>query len=152
MPLPLISLYAAVPSLIGSGDISLPAQLGPEAAKSIAGIQTLPRQDSAAPLILPRACSQDLESPAGGEEYTLRSIVQGPFVKQDWKTSRDELLRFLSLPRSSASEARSRFYLGQAYYFSGLYRESLFEFLLVEAQYPQESVEWIQAVLARLVK
>jgi hypothetical protein len=151
MPLPLISLYAAVSSINSTGEIPQLSLLGSEAAKAIAGIK-VPEPAADPPLKKPRAFSQDLEIPAGGEEYTLRSIVQDSFVKRDWPRSRDELIRFLSLPRSSATEARAHFYLGQAYYFSELYRESLFEFLLVEAQYPQEAAEWIQAVLARLVK
>ncbi|MDR1905271.1 MAG: hypothetical protein LBQ88_23695 [Treponema sp.] len=151
MPLPLISLYAAAPTINSTGEIPQPALLGAEAVKAIAGIKA-PEPNAGLPLKKPRAFNQDLEIPAGGEEYTLRSIVQDSFVKRDWIKARDELIRFLSLPRSSASESRARFYLGQAYYFSELYRESLFEFLLVEAQYPQEAAEWIQAVLARLVK
>jgi hypothetical protein len=151
MPLPLISLYAAVPSINSTGEIPQPGPLGSEAAKALAGIK-VPEPAADTPLKKPRAFNQDLEIPAGGEEYTLRSIVQDSFVKRDWPRARDELIRFLSLPRSSATEARARFYLGQAYYFSELYRESLFEFLLVEAQYSKEAVEWIQAVLARLVK
>ncbi|MDR2094218.1 MAG: hypothetical protein LBP76_01705 [Treponema sp.] len=151
MPLPLISLYTAAPSLNSTGEIPQPSPLGSEAAKAVAGIKG-PEPVAEPPLKKPRAFSQDLEIPAGGEEYTLRSIVQDSFVKRDWGRACDELIRFLSLPRSSASEARARFYLGQAYYYSGLYRESLFEFLLVEAQYPQEAEEWTQAVLARLVR
>jgi hypothetical protein len=151
MPLPLISLYAAAPSLNSTGEIPQPGPLGSEAAKAIAGIK-VPEASVEPPLKNPRAFSQDLEIPAGGEEYTLRSIVQDSFVKRDWPRARDELIRFLALPRSAATEARARFYLGQAYYFSALYRESLFEFLMVEAQYPQEAAEWMQAVLVRMVK
>jgi TolA-binding protein len=56
------------------------------------------------------------------------------------------------LPRSSPAESRARFYLGQAYYYSGNYREALFEFLLIRDVFPAEGSEWVQATLAAMVK
>jgi hypothetical protein len=151
MPLPLISLYTAVPGAEGLGEPPPPAPLSPEAAKAVGSIQT-PERRAPAAVRRKRAFDQDLEVPAGGEEYSLRSIVQGSFTKGDWKNSIEELLRYLSLPRSRASEARARFYLGQAYYFSGAPRKALFEFLFVQPLYPEEAREWVQASLAALVR
>jgi hypothetical protein len=163
MPLPLISVQGAVPGSDAFLEAPLPGTLDPEVAKALGGLlPSLPGAaagetslgegpEKKAPLKRPRAFNQDLEIPAGGEEYTIRSIVQGPFVKRDWEAGKDELVRFLSLPRTRAVEARARFYLGQVYYFRGEYRESLFEFLRIQQDYPAEAREWIQAVLAAMI-
>ncbi len=150
MPLPLISIHTAVPgAALNAGLPANRAALSAEAAKAVA-FWTAAAAQPRRPEKKPRAFAQDLLAPAGGEEYTLRAIVQGPFAKRDWAAATEEFAKYLSLPRSTASEARARFYLGQAYYFSGQNREALFEFLSVKNQYPEEASEWIQAVLPRL--
>ncbi|MDR2403242.1 MAG: hypothetical protein LBD78_04365 [Spirochaetaceae bacterium] len=150
MPLPLISIDAISP---GSKDhVELPARvpLSEEASRALASIRPQ-RQIAKKNLKSPRAFSQDLQTPGGGEESTLRSIVQGSFMKWDWEKSREELLRYLALPRSESSEARARFYLGQVYYYTRDTREALFEFLSIQSQYPEEANEWIQATLAQMI-
>jgi hypothetical protein len=150
MPLPQISLYTTLSGTNVVSD-SPPVELSAEAVRAVAGLGT-PKKGSSRPEILSRVFAQDLEAPAGGEDYTLRSIVQGPFIKQDWNNSREELIRFLSLPRSETSETKARFYLGQSYYFSGQPREALFEFLMIQPYHPEETGIWIQATLANLIK
>ncbi|MDR1278784.1 MAG: hypothetical protein LBK02_08535, partial [Treponema sp.] len=150
MPLPLISINKAVPGSDRYSESPSQSPLGPDAAKAVASI---PRVKTNPPALKkPRAFSRDLEAPAGGEEAQLRHIVQGPFVKRDWQNAQAELLRYLSLPRSGPSEARARFYLGQTYYFSGNNREALIEFLMVQTQYPEETKEWINAILAVMIR
>jgi len=152
MPLPLISLQAAVPGL-GDLDDQPSGRLSPQAAVAVASFlsgYTPPVPVSPETLKNPRAFSQDLQTPTGGEEYTVRSIVQGSFARKDWPAARDELRRFLSLPRTTATEFRARFYLGQALFFCGDYRNSLFEFLRIQDLYPDESREWIQVALSLL--
>jgi hypothetical protein len=152
MPLPLISVYTAAPWTDGLSEIPPAAPLSAEAAKAVADLRT-PRP-SRRPSETPRAFREDMpDSPErGGEEAALRAIVQGPFSNWNWAGSREELLRFLSLPRSAQVEARARFYLGQAYYFSGLSREALLEFLSIQSSYPRESAEWVDAVLNLLAQ
>jgi hypothetical protein len=150
MPLPLVSVSNAVPGSDSYSEIPAPLPLGPDAAKALEAIQKV--TPNPPPLKKARAFRRDLEPPAGGEESLLRSIVQGPFVGEDWQTCRTELLRYLALPRSELSEARARFYLGQVYYFSGGYREALIEFLMVQPHYPGEANEWITAALERITR
>jgi hypothetical protein len=150
IPLPLISVNAVSPGS-GYGDVPSPTPLSPEAARAVNGLG-LQGVTPRLPQKTPRVFEQDLEPPSGGEEYALRSIVQGPFRNRDWTSCKDELIQYLSLPRSAASEGRARFYLAQAYYFTGSYREALFEFLTVQSGYPQEATEWIQAALAMLTR
>jgi hypothetical protein len=125
-----------------------PAPLREETARALDTVQR--PQPGPPPVKRPRVFARDLEAPSGGEEAILRTIVQGPFVKREWQSARDDLLQYLSLPRSTAAEARARFYLGQTYYYSGKNREALIEFLFVQGRYPDESNEWIEAVLAVL--
>jgi hypothetical protein len=129
----------------------MPTPLSPEAARAVNSLRG-PGTSARLPQKTPRVFDQDLEPPAGGEEYALRSIVQGSFKNRDWPVCREEILQFLSLPRNAAAESRARFYLAQAYYFSGSYREALFEFLTVQSNYPDEAAEWIQAALAMLTR
>ncbi|MDR0386921.1 MAG: hypothetical protein LBH57_02675 [Treponema sp.] len=150
IPLPLISMNAVSPGS-GYGDVPSPTPLSPEAARAVnsLGLQRV------TPRFLqktPKVFDQDLEPPSGGEEYPLRSIVQGSFKNRDWPVCKDELTQYLSLPRSAASENRARFYLAQVYYFTGSYREALFEFLTVQSDYPQEAADWIQTVLTMLTR
>ncbi len=153
MPLPLMSVQSAVPPsgvlMDASSVLPQALALSAEAAKAVASLPPpLKRIERAEKR--PRAFSEDLEAPAGGEEYTLRSVVQGPFARKDWTAAAEQLEKFLSLPRSARAEGRARFYLGQSYYFSGNMRNALFQFLLVQTNYPGEASEWIQAVLPRL--
>jgi TolA-binding protein len=77
-------------------------------------------------------------------------IRSGINRKKNWEESARQIARYLSLSRTAKSEARARYYLGQAYYFSGRYPDALFEFLLAQSQYYAESQEWINAILPRL--
>ncbi len=86
----------------------------------------------------------------GGEEYTLKSIVDGPFSASDWKKAISALSGYLNIRHSQPVENRARYYLGQAYYFAGDYRQSFLEFLFVEnALYP-EVQPWMDALLREL--
>ncbi|HNY20973.1 MAG TPA: hypothetical protein PKO22_02375 [Treponemataceae bacterium] len=100
---------------------------------------------------VPYVFRSDLESTSGGEEYTLRQIVETNFRSSSWKAAITELTGFLSVRRSSETAARAHFYLGEAYYFSGNYRQGVLEFLLSQDRYYNQSREWIQYVLKDMV-
>jgi hypothetical protein len=150
IPLPFISVNAVSPG-IGYGDVPTPTPLSPEAAQAVNGLRK-PEARAQVPQKTPRVFDQDLEPPSGGENHALRTIVQSSFRNRDWALCRDDLLQYLSLSHSAASESRARFYLAQSYYFAGAYREALFEFLTVQAHYPDEAAEWIQATLTMLIR
>ncbi|MDR2618311.1 MAG: hypothetical protein LBC62_05510 [Treponema sp.] len=149
MPLPMISVTAAVPATDAFGETPVQAGLSAKAAKALEDVPVSRKQ--AVPEKQPRVFSRDVDDSPRGEDYALRAVVQGSFANRDWEACRDELKRYLSLPRSGESEARARFYLGQCYYFLGQFREGLFEFLSARPFYPEESPEWIQASLNALV-
>ena len=93
----------------------------------------------------------DIKSEAGGEEYSLRQILETSFMTRSWEQTIDELNRFLNIRRTSSTTARAHFYLGEAYFFIGDYRKALLEFLMAQDQYFNQSREWIQYVLERMV-
>ena len=151
MPLPLISAHAAIPGTNTFSGPPAPAELSAEAAKALGNIP--PRSRSETVKKKPRVFARDLDtSNAGIEEYALGSIIRGSFSQKNWNSARDELVRFLALPRSAEINARSRFYLGQCYYFLHQNREALFEFLAIQDRYPSESREWIEACLTNPVR
>jgi hypothetical protein len=134
-----------------SGETYSPADLSPQAARVLENVPARLPLDPA--LKRPRVFARDLEiHPAGGEEYTLTSIIKGSFAAREWETAREDLVRFLALPRSPEAKARAQFYLGQCCYFLYKPREGLFEFLAVQERYPAETMEWIQASLDMMKK
>ena len=143
MPLPQMSPQAAVPGMNAYSGTPLQTELSPHATKVLGNLPA--RQ---APLKKPRVFARDLDtSPAGGEEYVLTSIVKASFTAKKWEAAKDELVRFLALPRSAEVKARAKFYLGQCYYFLGMPRDAIFEFLGIQHSYPAEAAEWIKASL-----
>jgi hypothetical protein len=126
-------------------------ELSPQAARALEDIPVRPLDDPS--LKKPRVFARDIAvHPAGSEEHALASIITGAFAARDWEGSRDELTRFLALPRSAEVRARAKFYLGQSCYFLHKPRDGLFEFLALQERYPAESMEWIQASLEMMKK
>jgi hypothetical protein len=94
----------------------------------------------------------DLAAAAGGEEFSLKKILDGSFKNGDWAKTIIELNDFLSVRRTSGTASRAHFYLGEANYFSGNYQQSLLEFLNAEDLYYNQSREWIQYALEEIIK
>ncbi len=84
-----------------------------------------------------------------GEDAALQTIAVAAGTG-DYKASAESLNHFLSTRHSPATEARARFYLGQAYYLRGQYREALKEFVFANAAFYVETQPWIDACLEKL--
>jgi len=149
MPLPLLSIQGAT-TIFGIHATLPPVQeLSTEAVKALEDVPPRPAPEIV--LKSPRVFARDLEvSHVLGEDFALSAIVTGPFAAQNWQAARDELIGFLSLPRSPEAQARARFYLGQSYYFLHRPREGLLEFLAIQELHPAEAMAWIQAALNML--
>ena len=146
MPLPQLATMTAASGNELSANASAPVELSPQAARVLESIPVRPPVDPASRS--PRVFARDLEVyTAGGEEQALSYIIRGSFGRRDWESARNELSSFLALPRSPEVTARSRFYLGQCFYFMNRPREGLFEFLAIQDLFPGESREWVQASL-----
>jgi hypothetical protein len=147
IPLPPVSVESARNGLAPDFPSSPLSEEALSAARALAGpvSKTVPFRE-------PGVFLEDVEGVSSeGENGRLGQIVRGPFSSRKWEEAGEELRRFLSLPRPTAMESRSRFYLGQVYYFTGKPREALFEFLSARNTYPNETNPWIDATLARLV-
>jgi hypothetical protein len=85
-----------------------------------------------------------------GEEYTLKTILKGPFENGSWIETEKQLKNFLTIYLSSTIRTRCRYYLGQSYYFQGRYREAFLEFLAAENDFYAEVQPWLDAILGKL--
>jgi len=142
MPLPGLSFFPAPEKLTLDTE---------EAARAEASIK---QQSGSRSRVVPEAAifPEDLLQGATGEEYQLRSIVQGSFSFKEWKNAEEEFRRFLELPRGKNNKAKAHFYLGQVYYFQDKRREALLSFLNAQDTYPVETGFWIQTVLGSFSK
>lgn len=95
--------------------------------------------------------TSDIQSVSGGEEYNLKKILEASFATHLWPEAITSLTQFLSIRRTEETTARAHFYLGEAYFFTGNYRASLLEFLLSQDLYQNQSREWIQYVLEKMI-
>jgi len=93
----------------------------------------------------------DVNSDTRGEEFVLRQVLAETFRQKKWEETITALERFLTIRRSPRTKARTHFYLGQAYNFTGRYHEALKEFLLSQDEYYAQSREWIQYILRRII-
>ena len=152
-PLPYLQPWRDM--LQGDGD-ALPHPLPPQritrlepatAAAVERLIESLPEQRSrarAATVLL-----QETDLSDKGVAFTLRSIVDGPFSHGQWRQARDQIENLLTLPLPSEVEARARFYLGQTFYYEGLFERAVLEFLLARPHYHVQASDWIAASLRR---
>lgn len=90
--------------------------------------------------------SETADYPGGATE--LSSIVSACFNTKNWLKAESELSKYIAGTNSNSAKQRAEFYLAEAYYFLGKKRQSLLLFLSLRDQYPLESAEWIDAVIA----
>ncbi|MDR0503842.1 MAG: hypothetical protein LBH16_11040 [Treponema sp.] len=148
IPLPVLSRNV-MPDGFFLNSIQRPQPLSEASSVMLRNTQMPPK----VPLVLktPRIFTVDMQSPSSGEESALFQVVNEYFEKKDWEEARSGLLLYLSLPRSRDAEARARFYLGQTLYFTGKYKDALFEFLAIKSIHPEEAASWVDAVLEAMV-
>jgi hypothetical protein len=87
--------------------------------------------------------------PPSGESKTLAEILAKDFTRTNWDESVRQLKNYLTLPLSKNLQSKAHFYLAQAYYQSGHYKESLMEFLYVQDELTDYAQPWIDNTLQR---
>jgi len=153
-PLPNLAVPFGVQSGLPSSDAGAPAlpPVQPVAAATEKAIRLLLQEAGgrapAAPT--PKVLDSDLGTPSSNETGQLLEIVQGSFRLGDMGGTQRKILGFLSLKRSPQLAAHARFYLGQSYWFQGMPRQALLEFLASSDFYYRESQPWIDAALNTL--
>ena len=84
-----------------------------------------------------------------GDDYTLFAIINERFTPKDWENAEKDLRRFLHINRSEEVNARAFFYLGQALYFNGKYRQALECFQNSQRFFPVLSKKWSERAIDR---
>lgn len=95
----------------------------------------------------PEILEEDQLPAPRGAEYTLRTILEGPFANLAWEEALGQLTNFLSLPLSADIRARALFYRAQCYYFTGDADRAFVEFLLARDEYFREVEGWLDVIL-----
>ena len=90
--------------------------------------------------------SETADYPGGTTE--LSSIISACFSTKNWLRAENELSKYIATSNSNSAKQRAEFYLAEVYYFLGKKRQALLLFLSLRDQYPLESAEWIDAVIA----
>ncbi|MBQ9630784.1 MAG: hypothetical protein IJR49_04280, partial [Treponema sp.] len=90
---------------------------------------------------------EDLVSPDRGDDYLLFDVLRNTFIKKDYESSVKDLSNLLAKDIREDVRKRTQFYLGQSYYFSGLYSDALVSFLSLSNDYPALTKKWINSSL-----
>lgn len=96
----------------------------------------------------PTVLSEDRMPEPEGAEYTLRTILEGPFSRMAWESALVQLNNFFTLPLSPELEARAHFYRAQVYYFLGDRQRAILELLLARDRHFVEVEGWLDRVLS----
>lgn len=114
-------------------------------------IQAYVKEDAPVAELEPRIFQSDLAGISQNtEEARLQSIIKESFTWRKWPEAISALSALLSSVKDTNVETRARYYLGQAYYFTGLYNNTMTEMLAVQAKLPGETSLWIQLSLNAL--
>jgi hypothetical protein len=150
VPLPFLQLENRLSTgrRLGDPRILIPrrTEIGPETKASLdrllAGLT--PRESRTdEPMILPVDRLPDPE----GAEYTLRTILDGPFARMAWESALVQLENYFTLPLTPDLAARAHFYRAQVYHFLGDDRTAVLEFLLARDAYYVEVAAWLDRIL-----
>lgn len=150
LPLPFLQLTTDLETGGRLGDtlITVPASrpLSPETAAAMDSVLERlgpSRRRAPAPTVLP---DDALPAPRGAE-FTLRTILDGPFARLAWEDAIIQLNNFLTLPLDDQLRSRAIFYRAQCYYFTGDTRRALVELLLARDDYFTDVEAWLDMIL-----
>jgi hypothetical protein len=151
IPLPFLQLQNRLTSETELEDprlgIAEPRPLSAETRESLASLLqtvTVPPIPEPGPSLLPADTTPEPE----GADYTLRTILEGPFEQMAWEEALEQLDRFFMLPLTNELAARGHFYRAQLYYHLGEHQASILEFLLARERYYVEVEMWLSHILS----
>ena len=96
----------------------------------------------------PEVLPEDMLPSPRGAEFTLRTILDGPFTNLAWEDALLQLNNFLSLPLSSDIRSRALFYRAQCFFFTGESERAFVEFLLARDMHFAEVEGWLDVILS----
>lgn len=150
VPLPFIQLQNRLATGRRLGDPRIPIpEPQPIDATTDAEIAALLERvgPPAAPADPPAILAIDRAPEPEGAEYTLRTIIEGPFARMAWEAALTQLDNFLLLPLTADLEARAHFYRAQIYYRLGESSRAILELLLARDRYYVEVEAWLDRIL-----
>lgn len=157
LPLPLLPLSLEIDSgeqlsTPRTGALPVPKSLDPATNKAVSSLMTKLKGEKDPEM--KSVVLQEDKGPivSGGEEYTLKSILNKEFAEKRWLESERLLKNFLSVHRSEEIEQRGRFYLGQTLYFQKKYRESFMQFILIRDNLYTQVSPWIDRLFTILIE
>ena len=151
LPLPFLALRNEVATGDDLADLhtGIPSRrmaLSDEAREGVASLihslRPLPPQ-----VVYPAVLEDDSIPEPQGAEFTLRTIVDGPFANRSWQEAVEQLGYYFALPLTPELRARAHFYRAQAYYFLGDQQLAFAEFLLARDHYYVEVRPWLDLIL-----
>ncbi len=96
----------------------------------------------------PAVLAEDRLPEPQGAEYTLRTIIDGPFRRRAWEEAIVQLENYFTLPLPPDLAARAHFYRAQAYYFTGERQQAILEFVLAREHHYVEVRSWLDHLLS----
>jgi hypothetical protein len=96
----------------------------------------------------PETLLEDTFPSPRGAEFTLRTILDGPFANLAWENALLQLNNFLSLPLPDDIRSRALFYRAQCFYFTGESERAFVEFLLAREAHFAEVEKWLDLILS----
>jgi hypothetical protein len=153
-PLPFLILQSGIESgeKLSTKFLNLPAKkdLEPGTIKAISNILSMttliPEEEPVITLL-----AEDKGDNQVGEEYILINTVKEYLLNGLYEESITQFKNFLSIHRTKEMEIKAHFYLAQAYYFTGEYREAILEFLLTREAYYMQVNHWLDACLNKII-
>ncbi len=152
VPLPYLILSGQVS---GSGglperaSVPPPRTLPPETARAAAAAVAKAEKPAPRPME-PRLLETDRTPGPAKEDFTLKTILDGPFREKKWRETERLLDNYTALNLSEDARARARFYRAQSYFFQARYQDSFMEFLLAQDRYYPDVRPWLDEILLRL--
>lgn len=153
LPLPRLLVEAAP----ATGEPLAPPPYQPVAKQALsapvqAALTTWSKGPSATLLELPdrMVLPEERTGTATGAAKYLVQIQSAYLDPKDWKGAVDALKAVLKLTLDARTEARARFYLGEAYAGQKDYRPAFFEFLSAREAYPAETKPYLEALISLL--
>ncbi len=150
LPLPYLLISSSIDTgseLSPSSPFSFPEfkVLKPDTEKAVTALENTIKLKPPRPMQV-QVLGPEKKPTAGGEEYTLYTVVAKHLTKHNFSKAGNLLNNFLSIYHSEKVEARAHFYLGQSYYFQARYKKAFLEFLMAEDLYYQDVRNWLNAI------
>jgi hypothetical protein len=124
----------------------------PLKAATVSAVQALTTSMEKFSVVEPRVeiLSVDKTENAGGDSNTLKTIINTSLVSGHYAESELQLKGYLNTRHTPELEARTHYYLAQAYYFQQQYKRAFLEFLLAENFYYTDVQPWLDICFKKI--